>query len=170
MDKQELDLILAKHSKWLSGDSEGVRADLRNANLYNADLRNANLYNADLRNADLRNANLYNADLRNTSLRNANLYNANLYNTNLYNANLYNTNLYNAKNKEWVCDGVFHQVTNIGSERGVLEIYSCGGMGWLVKKGFFIGSKDEFVSKVLIEHEGDEHAKKYLALIEVLCV
>lgn len=46
MKKEKLDEILSLHKKWLSGDPDGVRADLRGA-----DLRGANLCGADLRGA-----------------------------------------------------------------------------------------------------------------------
>ena len=62
MNKQELDVILEKHRKWLNKDG-GERANLFNANLRSADLRSANLRSADLYNANLRSANLFNADL-----------------------------------------------------------------------------------------------------------
>ena len=50
----ELRGILEKHSLWLAGDPNGVRANLREA-----DLSEANLYGANLRKADLSEANLY---------------------------------------------------------------------------------------------------------------
>ena len=89
----ELKDILEKHSLWLAGDPNGVRADLREAdlrgaNLYGADLREANLYGADLYGADLEWTNLRKADLRGANLREADLYGANLYGADLYEANL----------------------------------------------------------------------------------
>ena len=45
--------ILKKHKDWLEGESDGERADLRDANLRNANLRFASLQNADLRGANL---------------------------------------------------------------------------------------------------------------------
>uniref|UniRef100_A0A6M3K9D6 Pentapeptide repeat-containing protein n=1 Tax=viral metagenome TaxID=1070528 RepID=A0A6M3K9D6_9ZZZZ len=46
MDNETLKDILAKHAKWLIGESEGTRADLRWADLRWADLRWANLSEA----------------------------------------------------------------------------------------------------------------------------
>ena len=40
--------ILKKHKDWLEGESDGERADLRDADLQCADLRRANLQDADL--------------------------------------------------------------------------------------------------------------------------
>ncbi len=40
--------ILKKHKKWLEGETDGERADLRDANLQGADLRDADLRDADL--------------------------------------------------------------------------------------------------------------------------
>ncbi|EKM3347882.1 pentapeptide repeat-containing protein [Listeria monocytogenes] len=70
MKKEELDIILENHGKWLR-DEGGERADLTSA-----DLRHTNLSNAVLTGADLRHANLTNADLSNADLSNANLTNA----------------------------------------------------------------------------------------------
>ena len=60
----KLKIVLEKHTLWLRNDPNGVRADLREADLSGADLREANLYGADLYEADLSGANLYEADLR----------------------------------------------------------------------------------------------------------
>ncbi|MCV05884.1 hypothetical protein AA42_13515 [Listeria monocytogenes] len=70
MKKEELDIILENHGKWLR-DEGGERADLTSA-----DLRHTNLSNAVLTGADLRHANLTNADLSNADLSNADLSNA----------------------------------------------------------------------------------------------
>ena len=43
MEKEKLDEILSLHKKWLSGDPDGVRANLSEANLREADLRGAYL-------------------------------------------------------------------------------------------------------------------------------
>ena len=43
MDADKLKEVINLHSKWLWGDRNGVRADLRDANLRGADLRGANL-------------------------------------------------------------------------------------------------------------------------------
>ena len=51
--KDKLEVFLMKHNLWLSGDEEGERADLREADLHGADLREADLCWADLREADL---------------------------------------------------------------------------------------------------------------------
>ena len=54
----ELRCILEKHSFWLEGDPNGVRADLSGADLSGASLRGSDLRWANLRKADLREANL----------------------------------------------------------------------------------------------------------------
>lgn len=58
MTKEELQVILEKHKKWLNGEMDGERADLREA-----DLRRADFQGADLREANLQEANLRGADL-----------------------------------------------------------------------------------------------------------
>ncbi len=88
---EQLVLILADHAKYLRGESDGKRADLRSADLRSADLRSA-----DLRSADLRSADLYGADLRSANLSSADLRSANLYGANLSSADLRSANLYGA--------------------------------------------------------------------------
>ena len=56
--------IISLHKKWLKGEDDGVKADLRGANLGDADLRGAVLRCADLRWAVLGGADLRGADLR----------------------------------------------------------------------------------------------------------
>ena len=102
MRQEELDEILHAHKKWLeSGGEEGLRADLRGANLRGAnlsyaDLRGANLRGADLSYADLRGADLSSANLRGADLRGANLSSANLRGADLRGANLSYADLRNA--------------------------------------------------------------------------
>ena len=98
MNSEEIRKMLENHKKWLFNESEGIRADLRGADLCGANLRGAylcevnlrgaNLREADLRGADLRGANLRGADLRGADLRGANLCKANLCGANLYRADL----------------------------------------------------------------------------------
>lgn len=49
---------LELHKKWLNGDPDGQRANLRYTNLQNANLRYADSQGVDLRYADLRGANV----------------------------------------------------------------------------------------------------------------
>ena len=69
--REELEMILDNHRKWLEGKVGGVRADLRGANLCEADLCEADLCGANLCGADLCRANLCGADLREADLRGA---------------------------------------------------------------------------------------------------
>ena len=46
--KEEIAEILRKHKLWLNGEIDGVRADLRGADLYEVNLRGADLRGADL--------------------------------------------------------------------------------------------------------------------------
>ena len=174
MKQQELDLILIEHSKWLNDSSTGSRADLSftdlsSANLSSANLSYANLSYANLRSADLSSADLRSADLSFTDLSSANLSSANLSYADLRSANLSYANLSYANDQKWICDGKSHQLTNIGSEKGVLELFSCGDLGWLIRRGCFTGSKNEFIKAVSDTHKDNIHAKKYLALINALC-
>ena len=64
MTADEIKKVLALHADWLRGKPDGVRADLRVANLSGAHLRGADLRGANLFEADLRVANLSGANLR----------------------------------------------------------------------------------------------------------
>ncbi len=109
MTQNELNKILENHKHWINRDCEdweGLKANLRNAdlrgadllyaNLSGADLRGANLSGADLRGANLRYACLSCANLRNADLRGADLLYANLSGADLSYANLSCANLRNA--------------------------------------------------------------------------
>ena len=102
--KTEFDQILDLHEKWLRGESEGVKADLTNANLTNANLTGANLTNANLTGADLTNANLTHADLFRANLTHADLSGANLTHADLSKADLSDANLANADLSNAVID------------------------------------------------------------------
>ena len=87
--RQELDDILAEHSRWVQSEGKsGTSADLRGANLSDARLGYANLSGADLSDADLSGAWLGAADLSDADLFYANLRGANLSDANLVEANL----------------------------------------------------------------------------------
>ena len=88
MNKKELSAILELHKKWLDGEPDGRRADLRGADLRRADLRGADLRRAKLRGADLVGADLREADLREADLREADLREADLRGADLGGANL----------------------------------------------------------------------------------
>lgn len=94
MDEKRLKEILKLHKKWLNGDAGGVKADLREANLYRADLREVDLREADLREVDLYGADLRGANLRGADLREADLYGADLREADLRGANLRGADLY----------------------------------------------------------------------------
>lgn len=53
MTQKELNVILDKHKKWLSGKEGGEKANLRGAYLRGANLFGANLFGANLRGANL---------------------------------------------------------------------------------------------------------------------
>jgi len=93
MHKDNLQVIISSHGKWLLNDTSGSRADLRDANLRYADLSDADLRYADLRYADLSGANLRYADLSGANLFGANLRDADLSDANLRDANLRDADL-----------------------------------------------------------------------------
>lgn len=68
MEKEKLDEILRKHYKWLTGNEDGKRADLRDADLMHAKLVYANLTGVDLMHANLTGAILRNANFEDVIL------------------------------------------------------------------------------------------------------
>ena len=85
---EELRNIIDLHKKWLRNETDGVRANLRGA-----DLRWANLHGADLRLADFSKANLRLADLRLADFSKANLCGVNLREADLSEADLHGADL-----------------------------------------------------------------------------
>ena len=73
MTQQEMNVILDKHKKWLSGKEGGEKANLRGD-----DLSGADLHGADLDGADLSGTDLSGTDLSGTYLSGADLHGANL--------------------------------------------------------------------------------------------
>ena len=102
MKKEKLDEILELHKKWLNGEKEGKKADLRGVYLRGADLRDADLRYADLEAADLREADLTGADLKGADLKRADLREAVLEAAILQNADLRGANL-NGANIDFSC-------------------------------------------------------------------
>ena len=101
MKVEGLKEVLELHKKWLNDDPDGVKADLRGADLRYADLISANLtgaylYKANLTGADLTGANLTGADLRYANLRGADLRYADLTEADLAGANLTGAYLHGA--------------------------------------------------------------------------
>lgn len=63
LSKEELQEILEKHKKWLTGKDGGEKADFRWADLRGADLRGADFSGTDFRWADLSETDLEGADI-----------------------------------------------------------------------------------------------------------
>ena len=100
--------VLQEHKLWLETNGEnGVRANLRGANLEDANLRGANLEDANLEGANLRGANLEGANLRGANLRGANLRGANLEDANLEDANLWGCAGERSRIKSLFCSDVY---------------------------------------------------------------
>ena len=98
---EELRNIIDLHKKWLRNETDGVRAnlrgaDLRWANLHGADLRLADFSKANLRLADLRLADFSKANLRGANLREADLSEADLHGADLRGADLHWADLHKA--------------------------------------------------------------------------
>ena len=91
--KEEFQIILENHKKWMEGVDGGERADLSRANLSGADLSGANLFGADLSRANLSGADLSGANLFGANLSGADLSRADLSGANLFGANLFGANL-----------------------------------------------------------------------------
>lgn len=93
MNDEQLKEILELHEKWLRKEEDGVRANLRHANLRGANLRHSNLRGANLSGANLSGANLRVVNLSGADLRDVNLSGANLIAADLSGANLISANL-----------------------------------------------------------------------------
>ena len=93
MTPEQIKDVLARHGKWLRGESGGARAILSGANLRGAILSGADLRGADLSDADLSGAILSGANLRGAILSGANLSRAILRDADLSHANLRDADL-----------------------------------------------------------------------------
>lgn len=93
MNSVELKNILDLHKKWINGEPDGKKADLRWADLRLSNLSGADLHGADLTGANLRAAKLRWTDLSEACLRDADFCGADIYRTNLIKADLNSANL-----------------------------------------------------------------------------
>ena len=138
------------------------------ANLRGADLFGANLRGADLFGANLRGADLVGANLRGANLFGANLHGANLFGADLRGANLFGANLRGAELGDW---GKLQSYSDIliagviGSRYDYTTIFHTD-KGIFVQCGCFKGTLEEFEAKVKETHQGNNHEKDYLALIQ----
>ena len=143
-------------------------ANLRGANLFGANLRGAELRGADLVGADLHGANLFGANLRCANLFGANLHGANLFGADLRGANLFGANLRGVELGDW---GKLQSYSDIliagviGSRYDYTTIFHTD-KGIFVQCGCFKGTLEEFEAKVKETHQGNNHEKDYLALIQ----
>ena len=127
----DLTEVLRLHGLWLSGDTDGVKADLKGADLSEVNLSGVNLMGADLMDANLRGANLGGANLRMANLMGANLSNVILMYADLWGADLRMANLW----------GVDLRDTNLD--------YSC----WpLSCKSLNVGHTDDRIVAQLLYH------------------
>lgn len=90
------DIVIA-HGKWVASDGkEGIRAELRKADLQEADLHDANLQKADLEGASLSVADLMRTNFRFANLRKCDFWMADMKDTNLEGAELQGADLTDA--------------------------------------------------------------------------
>ncbi|PIQ95424.1 MAG: hypothetical protein COV67_14875 [Nitrospinae bacterium CG11_big_fil_rev_8_21_14_0_20_56_8] len=120
LGKEEIAVILQQHRLWLdSGERDGRRAVLKNANLKGAVLIGAILRRADLEGANLYGAYLKKADLEEANLRHANLRGANVRWANFRNADLESANLVRGDFRETVLDGANLKGANLKMAEGL---------------------------------------------------
>ena len=100
MEENKINEILLAHSRWIAGGKDGVRADLRGANLRGFDLQGADLRRAFLQGADLRRAFLQGVDLREANLQGADLRRAFLQGADLTGADLTGADLISGRKKK----------------------------------------------------------------------
>ena len=102
------------------------------------------------------------------NLRGANLRGANLFGANLFGANLRGANLRGAELNDW---GKLQSYSDIliagviGSRNDYTTIFHTD-KGIFVQCGCFKGTLEEFEAKVKETHQGNNHEKDYLALIQ----
>ena len=143
-------------------------ANLGDADLGDADLCGADLCGANLCGANLCGANLCCANLGDADLGVANLCGADLCGANLCGANLRGANLCGAELGEW---GKLQSYSDIliagviGSRNDYTTIFHTD-KGIFVQCGCFKGTLEEFEAKVKETHQGNNHEKDYLALIQ----
>ena len=148
----------------LSGiDLGGI--DLGGINLREACLRGAYLVDTNLADANLVDANLKGAYLVGACLRGAYLRGAYLVGTDLGDNNLRGTNFRGVNLEDWGKLQDTLTISNIGSREGYTNIYKTD-KGLYVQCGCFRGSLDEFVDKVKQTHQGNNHERDYLAMVE----
>ena len=163
-------------------------ANLVDANLVGTNLAGANLVGAYLEGAYLEGANLVGANLEGAYLAGANLVGANLVDANLVGAylvgaylegaylegaylagaNLVGANLEGGNFGDWgklqsISDILI--VGSIGSRNEYTSIFHTD-KGVFVQCGCFRGTIEEFEKKVKETHQGNNHERDYLAMIE----
>ena len=139
--------------------------NLREACLRGAYLVDTNLADANLVDANLKGAYLVGACLRGAYLRGAYLRGAYLVGTDLGDNNLRGTNFRGVNLEDWGKLQDTLTISNIGSREGYTNIYKTD-KGLYVQCGCFRGSLDEFVDKVKQTHQGNNHERDYLAMVE----
>ena len=185
MTADELREILGLHVKWLRGEPDGKKADLRGANLDGANLDGANLRGADLYGADVHGADLHGADLRGANLGGADLRSANLGGANLYGADLHGADLHGADLRGANLGGADLYGADLhGADLGEIHVVQIGPVGsrrdylvsmWgpeldVVRTGCFVGSLDAFTHAVESTYPdpASEHGAAYRAAIALL--
>ncbi|EAC9342121.1 pentapeptide repeat-containing protein [Listeria monocytogenes] len=160
MKKEELDIILENHGKWLLNEG-GERANLSNIDLKNTNLRFANLRLAYLRGADLRFADLSYANLSNADLSNVNLSNANFRGVDLSDANLNWVNWQHVEGLTVIC-------VQVDTSRRNNQIAYIKELDiWIT--GCFQGTLDELKASVEQTHKHNEKLKKrYYRVIDFI--
>ena len=163
-------------------------AYLAGANLVGANLEGANLVDANLVDANLAGANLVGANLVDAYLAGANLVGANLVDANLVGAylvgaylegaylegaylagaNLVGANLEGGNFGDWgklqsISDILI--VGSIGSRNEYTSIFHTD-KGVFVQCGCFRGTIEEFEKKVKETHQGNNHERDYLAMVD----
>lgn len=166
---------LAAHAVWLRRPSQGERLDWCGADLRGVDLRCAVLRDAELIGADLTGANLVGADLAWANLMGADLRKADLRRADLQGAFLRSADLRGADLRSAELGGAIYSPT---------RVFQVGPLGWRqdllllmqhpdgtveARIGYFSGTLDEFVAKVMETHTPEiPDRREYVAVLGVL--
>jgi hypothetical protein len=128
----DLQAKLSAHARWLAGDEDGVRLNLRGVDLSRVNLSGANLTRADLSGADLSGANMIRADLSGANMTRANLSGADMRWANMARADLSGANM------RWV--NLRDADLSGGDLRGADLDFSCWPL-WCGTKGVFVDAR-----------------------------
>ena len=139
LSKEELQEILEKHKKWLTGKDGGERANFRGVDLRGVNFREADLRGADFRNADFSGANFRVANLRGAFFKKVNFRGAVFIGADLRGADFRNADFSGANFRVANLRGAFFKKVNFrGADLRNADLRGAVFIGAFFKKVNFI--------------------------------